>query len=156
MDIVLLAAGRVRAGPERALVDDYVTRASQTGRRVALGPVVEREVDPKSGHDAVAVSAAIRAAAEDADVLVILDERGQDLASPDWAKRLEAWRDQGRRRVAVCVGGADGFDEAARAAGDLVVRFGRATWPHKLARVMAAEQIYRAVSIASGSAYHHG
>ena len=74
--------------------------------------------------------------------------------SIELARRLEQWRDGGRREARFLIGGADGFDDAERAAADLLLAFGRATWPHLLARAMLAEQLFRATSILANHPYH--
>jgi 23S rRNA (pseudouridine1915-N3)-methyltransferase len=89
-------------------------------------------------------------------VTVLLDERGVSLTSEEFAARLGRWRDHGRRDIRFVIGGADGHDEAARQSADLLLAFGRATWPHLLVRAMLAEQLYRAVTILTGHPYHRG
>lgn len=87
-------------------------------------------------------------------VLILLDETGEALSSAALAKRLERWRDDGVREARFLIGAADGFDDAARAGADLLLSFGRATWPHLLARAMLAEQLFRATSILANHPYH--
>jgi 23S rRNA (pseudouridine1915-N3)-methyltransferase len=86
--------------------------------------------------------------------LVALDEGGQVLSSLDFSKKLSAWRDQGVPEVAFLIGGADGLDPAIPAQASLVLSLGAMTWPHMLVRVMLAEQLFRAESIATGHPYH--
>ena len=76
--------------------------------------------------------------------LWVLDERGVQMTSPDFADRLAAARDAGRGDLAICIGGADGLDPPFRAEAALAISFGRMVWPHMLVRVMLAEQMYRA------------
>jgi 23S rRNA (pseudouridine1915-N3)-methyltransferase len=85
---------------------------------------------------------------------VVLDERGELLASEALAARLGAWRDGGVREVRFLLGPADGHGKETRASADLVLALGPATWPHLLARAMLAEQLYRAWSILAGHPYH--
>ena len=85
--------------------------------------------------------------------LVVLDERGQMLSSPEFARKIAGWRDQARD-VAFVIGGADGIDPSLRDRADLAISLGRMVWPHMLVRVMLAEQIYRATTILAGSPYH--
>src|SRR5687767_11939543 len=87
-------------------------------------------------------------------VTVLLDEKGEQLASMDLAHRLEQWRDGGRREARFLVGGADGFSDDERGSADLLIAFGRLTWPHLLARAMLAEQLFRATSILANHPYH--
>ena len=94
-------------------------------------------------------------AAVPADAAVVaLDESGQALSSRALAARIGRWRDDGRGCIAFLVGGADGLDDAVCARADLVLSFGKATWPHMLARAMLAEQLYRAQQILAGHPYH--
>jgi 23S rRNA (pseudouridine1915-N3)-methyltransferase len=87
-------------------------------------------------------------------VTVMLDEKGEQLPSMDFARRLEGWRDRGVRECRFLIGAADGFDDAERTQADLLIAFGRATWPHMLARAMLAEQLWRATSILANHPYH--
>jgi 23S rRNA (pseudouridine1915-N3)-methyltransferase len=87
-------------------------------------------------------------------VTIVLDERGKPLTSIEFAKKLEAWRDTGRREAMFLIGAADGHDEAIRDRADLLLSFGPATWPHLLVRVMLAEQLFRATSILANHPYH--
>ncbi len=83
-----------------------------------------------------------------------LDERGKLMSSPDFADLLANWRDQGQQDAAFVIGGADGLTPTFRAQADVSISFGKMVWPHMLARVMLAEQLYRAASILSGTPYH--
>ena len=150
MRLTLVAVGRLRRGPERALVEDYLDRFARTGRGLGLPPVTVTEVEGRGpGGEAEAIARAL----PDGAALVLLDERGALLSSPDLADRLGAWRDQARD-VAFVIGGADGLDAALRARADLTLSFGPMVWPHMLARAMLSEQLYRAASILAGTPYH--
>ena len=85
---------------------------------------------------------------------VLLDETGEMLGSIAFATQLGRWRDDGVREARFLIGAADGFDDAERTEADLLLSFGRATWPHLLARAMLAEQLFRAVSILANHPYH--
>ena len=87
-------------------------------------------------------------------VTIALDERGTALSSMDFARRLEAWRDDGKREARFLIGAADGLSDGERASADLLLSFGAATWPHLLARAMLAEQLFRATSILANHPYH--
>ncbi len=154
MRLHLCAVGRLRAGPERSLVDDYLARTDRTGRALGLGPVTEHEVEDKRGGGMAAEADLLARAVPAGAVLVVLDERGKTLSSPEFAAQLAGWRDTGRQDAAFIIGGADGIDPGLRARADLAISFGRMVWPHMLIRVMLAEQIYRATTILSGSPYH--
>ncbi|PZQ97832.1 MAG: 23S rRNA (pseudouridine(1915)-N(3))-methyltransferase RlmH [Cereibacter sphaeroides] len=154
MRLHVCAVGRLRAGPERALTDDYRERFDRTGRALSLGPLSEHEVEDRKGGGMSAEADLLARAIPQGAVVVALDERGQMLTSPEFAKRLADWRDGGRQDVAFIIGGADGIAPALRDRADLLISFGRMVWPHMLVRVMLAEQIYRAATILSGSPYH--
>lgn len=87
-------------------------------------------------------------------VTVLLDERGQALTSTELAKKLEQWRDGGKREARFEIGEAEGHGDAERSNADLMLSFGPATWPHLLVRAMLAEQLFRATSILAGHPYH--
>jgi len=131
----ILARGRIGRGAEAELVARYQARVpglavTELGQREAFPPGTERGVS------------------------VVLDERGIALPSAALAARLAAWADEGVREARFLIGAADGHDDATRAAAQLLLSFGPATWPHLLVRAMLAEQLYRAVSINAGHPYH--
>jgi len=150
----LIVVGRLRQGPEAALIKDYITRFERIGRGMGLGPVSIIEVEDKKGGGKAAEAALLEKALPEGAVLVVLDERGKLVASPDFARKLANWRDQGHRELALMIGGADGLDRALLARADFSLSFGKMVWPHMLARVMLAEQLYRAASILSNAPYH--
>ncbi|MFZ0097124.1 MAG: 23S rRNA (pseudouridine(1915)-N(3))-methyltransferase RlmH [Gemmobacter sp.] len=154
MRVHLCAVGRLRAGPERDLIDDYRARFDRTGRALALGPFSEHEVEDKKGGGMEAEAELLVRALPAGALLVTLDERGRVLSSPEFADQLAKWRDGGRQDVAFVIGGADGIAPSLRARADFSISFGRMVWPHMLVRVMLAEQLYRAASILAGAPYH--
>ena len=154
MRLHLCAVGRLRAGPERDLVDDYLQRLDRTGRPLGLGPATEHEVEDKKGGGMAAEAVLLARAIPEGAALCILDERGKTLSSPEFAQALASWRDAGRQDAAFVIGGADGVDPSLRAKADLQISFGRMVWPHMLVRVMLAEQLYRAATILAGGPYH--
>ncbi|MEL6642884.1 MAG: 23S rRNA (pseudouridine(1915)-N(3))-methyltransferase RlmH [Pseudomonadota bacterium] len=151
MQIRICAVGRLRAGPERALIEDYTQRFERTGRNLGLGPLDIIEVEAKKGLSEG--QALMRVLPESARICV-LDERGRTMTSPDFATLLAQWRDDGNATAAFVIGGADGLDDALRGRADVTLSLGKMVWPHMLARVMLTEQLYRAASILAGSPYH--
>lgn len=133
----IVARGKIGRGPEAELVERYLKRLAWPAKVTEL---------PDRGGRAPPVEAATR--------IVMLDETGETLASRVLAEQLGAWRDDGIRETRFLIGAADGFDGAARAEADLLLSFGRATWPHLLARAMLAEQLWRATSILANHPYH--
>jgi 23S rRNA (pseudouridine1915-N3)-methyltransferase len=154
MRVQICAVGRLRTGPERTLIDDYLVRFNKTGRALALGPAQEIEVEDKKGGGMAAEATLLSRAVPDGALVCALDERGTVMSSPDFAARLATWRDQGRQDVAFIIGGADGIDPGLRASADAALSFGAMVWPHMLVRVMLSEQLYRAASILAGAPYH--
>ena len=133
----IVARGRIGRGPEAELVDRYVKRLTWPVRLTEL---------PDTGGRMPSVEGQTR--------IVMLDETGEMLGSRAIAERLGRWRDEAVRETRFLIGAADGFDDAERANADLLLSFGRATWPHLLARAMLAEQLWRAVSILANHPYH--
>lgn len=88
--------------------------------------------------------------------LILLDSRGQQFSSEEFAARFGDLRDGGSQRLVVAVGPADGWSAAALHRASLLLSLGRMTLPHQLARVVAAEQVYRALTILAGHPYHSG
>ena len=155
MRVQICAMGRIKSGePERALIDDYVTRFNRTGRPLGLGPLIETELDDRKGGGMVAEADLLARAIPAGALLVVLDERGIQMTSPDFAADLARWRDGGRQDVALMIGGADGIAPGLRDRADAAISFGRMVWPHRLVRVMLAEQLYRAATILGGGPYH--
>ena len=152
--VTICAVGRLRSGPEKTLIDDYALRFDRTGRALGLGPLKFIEVEDKKNAGMAAEAKLLRNALPSGAVLVTLDERGKLLSSPAFSQKLAGWRDEGRSDIAFVIGGADGIDRALRAEADFSISFGQMVWPHMLARVMLAEQLYRAASIISGAPYH--
>jgi 23S rRNA (pseudouridine1915-N3)-methyltransferase len=148
------AVGRLRAGPERDLTDDYYTRFDRTGRALGLGPVSEIEVEDKKNLGMAAEAVLLERAIPNGALIATLDERGRVMTSPEFAEQMARWRDGGRQDVAFVIGGADGIDPSLRAKADFSLSFGKMVWPHMLVRVMLAEQIYRAATILGGGPYH--
>ena len=137
MRLHVIARGKIGRGPEAELVERYLKRISW--------PVTVTELAEQSGK---------APAPPENSATVMLDEKGQALSSMELARLLESWRDAGKREARFLIGGADGFAEADRRSADLLLSFGRATWPHLLARAMLAEQLFRATSILANHPYH--
>jgi 23S rRNA (pseudouridine1915-N3)-methyltransferase len=133
----IVARGKIGRGPEAELVERYLRRLSWPARVTELAESGGRLPAP-----------AVRS------VTILLDEKGEPLSSLDLAHRLERWQSDGVREARFLIGGADGFEEKDRARADLLLGFGRATWPHLLARAMLAEQLWRATSILANHPYH--
>ncbi|MGE4410087.1 MAG: 23S rRNA (pseudouridine(1915)-N(3))-methyltransferase RlmH [Sphingomonadales bacterium] len=134
----IIARGKIGRSAEAELVERYLKRVSWPTRVTEL---------PDSGGRVPAPIAT-------PSVTVMLDEKGKQLSSMEFADRLSGWRDNGIRECRLMIGAADGFDDTARAEADLLIAFGRMTWPHMIARAMLAEQLWRASSILANHPYH--
>ncbi len=133
----IVARGKIGRSSEAELVDRYMKRISWPTR---ISELADRggTLPAPAGNG----------------VTVLLDERGEALSSMALAKKLERWRDGGKREARFLIGAADGHDDEERGSADLLLSFGPATWPHMLARAMLAEQLFRATSILAGHPYH--
>lgn len=152
MRIAIVAVGRLGRSPETELTARYTERATAAGRALGLGPVEVIEVEARKPGKA-AEALALRPHLEGAHVIAC-DERGESRPSQALAAELGRLRDEGRRRTAFVIGGADGLDAELVASAQARLAFGPQTWPHALARAMLAEQVYRAVTILGGGPYH--
>ena len=153
MRLILRAAGAMRAGPERELVDDYLGRADKLARGNGVLSVTEEAVDVSRASGREEETEKVLDVPPGA-ALFVLDERGKAMSSRELADTLARLRDDGVSAAVFAIGAADGFAPSAIPAGARRISFGRQTWPHKLVRVMLAEQLYRALSILAGSPYH--
>ncbi len=133
----IIARGKIGRSPEAELTTRYLQRIAWPVKITELPDRGGREPEPAAGS-----------------VTILLDERGESMASVTFANLLEKWRDLGKREARFLIGSADGHDDQARANADLLLSFGPATWPHLLARVMLAEQLFRATSILAHHPYH--
>lgn len=137
MQLHIVARGKIGRSPEAELTDRYLKRIAWPTKITELpdrgGPLPEAAAN---------------------SIIVVLDERGKALSSMEFAKKLEGWRDTGRREVRFLIGAADGHDQQLRDKADLLLSFGPATWPHMLVRAMLAEQLFRATSILANHPYH--
>ena len=154
MRVHICAVGRLRASPEKDLIDDYLTRFDRTGRALGLGPAQVIEVEDKKGGGLAGEASLLARAQPRGAATIALDERGQSLTSPQFAEKLAHWRDTGQQDLAFVIGGADGLDPDLRDAAQFRLSLGKMVWPHMLVRVMLAEQLYRAASILAGAPYH--
>jgi 23S rRNA (pseudouridine1915-N3)-methyltransferase len=154
----ILCVGRLKAGPERQLIAHYSERIGPAGRAVGLGPVDLREIAESSARrpDDRKIDEALRLAAllPEGSALWVLDEKGANLTSEDFARDLAKLRDDGAASLAFAVGGADGLDASLRQRANRTIAFGAMTLPHQMVRVLLLEQIYRAATIMSGHPYH--
>jgi 23S rRNA (pseudouridine1915-N3)-methyltransferase len=137
MRLHIVARGKIGRSPEAELVDRYVKRIGWDVRISEL---------PDQGGKSPKLQGATK--------IIAMDEAGENWTSSKFAKLLSAWRDDGTREARFLIGAADGLSAEERASADHFFSFGKATWPHMMARAMLAEQLFRATSIIAGHPYH--
>lgn len=158
MRFTFICIGRMKAGADKDLFDRYLDRARKTGRGLGIADIVIQELpesraqraDDRKAEEARALLAATSGGAR----LVVLDENGRNLTSAGFSGKLEAWKNESVPEVVFVIGGADGHGPDVLARADLKLALGAMTWPHQIARILLAEQIYRAMTIQSGHPYH--
>ncbi len=133
----VIARGKIARSPEEDLVERYAKRITWPLKLTELPETGGRIPEPATPYKTV-----------------LLDEKGKNLGSEEFAAILGRWRDDGMRECRFVIGAADGHSDAERAEADLLLSFGKATWPHLLARAMLAEQLFRATAILAGHPYH--
>ena len=158
MRIHVGAVGRLKAGPERKLADAYLERAATLGRSAGIAPVGIAEIAESRAATAslrmADEAARLRAGLPPEAVTVALDGGGRDITSEEFAALVGRWRDGGTGTLAFFIGGPDGLDPDIKATAAHALAFGRMTWPHRLARIMLLEQVYRSVTILVNHPYH--
>jgi 23S rRNA (pseudouridine1915-N3)-methyltransferase len=133
----VIARGKIARTPEAELVDRYAKRIAWPLKLTELAETGGRIPEPLTPYRSI-----------------LLDERGSQFSSEELAALLNEWRDGGIRETRFVIGPADGHGRAERDAADRLMAFGRATWPHLLARAMLMEQLFRATSLLAGHPYH--
>src|SRR3954462_12861886 len=140
MRLVIAAVGRLKQGPERELAERYRKRAEQAGTRLGLREIEIVEIRESRAADAarrmVEESIAISTMIPDKAAVLVLDSGGENLDSPAFAAQLKLWREEARPATVCVIGGADGLATSLLERADLRVAFGKATWPHQIARIL--------------------
>ena len=158
MRITICAVGRLKRAPEAELSADYQARAEKLGRQVGLSKVdivevaeaQEAQGAARKAREADALKAKLSAGA----LIICLDEHGQHVDSKEFSTIIKSAAESGTSELAFVLGGPDGLDPDLLASATRTLCFGRMTWPHRLARVMLLEQIYRAVTLMVNHPYH--
>jgi len=158
MRLLIAAVGKLKQGPERGLFAHYLGRAEAVGRKLHLSPLTVIELAESKAATAPARNKAegeaLLAKVPASHRLICLDRTGASLSSEAFAGLLAKLRDGGQDGVAFAVGGADGLAPEVLAQATKTVSLGAMTLPHGLARIVLAEQIYRAATILAGHPYH--
>lgn len=158
MRLNILAIGKMNKGPESEMLDRYVARSQKAGRQLGIdGPYVKQWNESRSDHadkrksdEAGLLSNGLKPGG----VLVALDEHGKDFSSHELSNFIQKQLHHSVPELSFAIGGPDGHGQNLLGSAQLVLRFGRVTWPHQMARVLLAEQIYRSITIISGHPYH--
>lgn len=142
-NIEIIAVGKLKNDPLLDVFEDYRKRLQW---KLSL-----TELEGKNQADELIK---IEDKLDSRAALVVMDERGQSMSSRDFAAKIDDFQNKGLSTVQFVIGGADGLTDDIRKKASLILSFGKLTWPHKLARVMLIEQIYRAQQILAGHPYH--
>ncbi len=137
MRLHIVARGKIGRSPEAELVDRYLKRIQWDTKVSEL---------PDQGGKTPKIDGETK--------IIAMDESGENWSSKKFADQLLRWRDDGVRETRFLIGAADGLSADERASADLFFSFGKATWPHMMARSMLAEQLFRATAIIAGHPYH--
>ncbi len=158
MRLSILAIGQMKKGPDAALCDDYLHRLGHQGRSIGISDVRLKEFaeskHPNAPDRKAEESDRMTAAVPGQARIVALSERGRQMSSKEFAAFLQNMLDDAVPELAFMIGGPDGHHPALEEQAYLHLSFGEMTWPHRLARVMLSEQIYRAVTILTNHPYH--
>ncbi len=149
LQINLIAVGKLKKGPLHDLKEEYIKRIQWPVKIIEIeskisNPVSMNEEENKKLLDTISPTS----------FLIILDENGKSLKSTEFSKKIESLQDQGQSLIEFIIGGADGLSDEIKKRANLMISFGRQTWPHMMVRVMLLEQIYRAQQIKAGHPYH--
>jgi 23S rRNA (pseudouridine1915-N3)-methyltransferase len=158
MRIIIAAVGKLKDSGELDLFARYQKRFDQAGRALALGPLTviehsESRLGEKTARKSEEATRLLKAV-NDANVVIALDEHGRHETSDAFANHLGRLRDDGIRTLAFLIGGPDGHGNDVLKAASFTMSISTLTLPHGLARVVLAEQLYRATTILSGHPYH--
>lgn len=158
MRLVVITVGRLKAGPERELVERYRERFIDLSRKLGFRGLEIHEIAESRARETATrmteEAAAVAALIPDGAIAVAMDERGKSIDSATFAKQLGRWRDESTAAVVFIIGGADGLSPELRRKVKASFAFGSATWPHQMVRIMLLEQLYRAATILAGHPYH--
>jgi 23S rRNA (pseudouridine1915-N3)-methyltransferase len=146
--------GKTKEPAIQALTDEYLKRISRYTQ--VEGIAVRDEAALLAACDRPAAGKRGKALADGNSTLAIMDSRGKEFSSEQFAQFLGNYQDSNPLPLVLAVGGADGFSEQTRAAAQFTLSLGKITLAHELARVVLLEQVYRAFTILKGHPYHSG
>jgi 23S rRNA (pseudouridine1915-N3)-methyltransferase len=146
MKLRIAWVGKTREPAIQALTAEYLKRLSRYAQ-------TESHELP---DEAALLKLVEKSAGRTRPAFILLDQRGRQFSSEDFATLLRDQQDRGTQNVLFAIGPADGFSQQAQQAADLMLSFGKITLAHELARVVLLEQLYRAFTILKGHPYHTG
>ena len=158
MRLQVVGIGRLKAGPEKTLAEEYQTRLEGLGRKAGITKLTvtdfaesqSQTASQRQNEEAKLLASALAPKA----FTLVLDERGKSMTSEAFSTLLQRHLDQGTQDLAFLIGGPDGHSPETRKTAGQLLSLGEMTWPHRLVRVMLLEQIYRAVTIVVNHPYH--
>ena len=154
MKLIIRAAGSIKRGPERDLINDYLKRANNLAKATGLNGIMEQEVDVRSCRNRTESTEKLFKCSADPRSIIVLDENGKNLSSRQFSQGIQSHIQDQRSEIYFVIGEADGFDPEKIPSGVTKWSLGKQTWPHKLVRVMICEQVYRSLSIINNTPYH--
>jgi len=156
MNIDLIVVGKTDSREVDALVEMYSRRISHYVRfGVTYLPDIRNNKNLSESQQKTLEGDAILRQIAEGDRLVLLDERGAEYRSTEFADRLQRWMNSGVRRVVFVIGGPYGFSDAVYARANESVSLSKMTFSHQIVRAIFAEQLYRAFTIIRHEPYHH-
>jgi 23S rRNA (pseudouridine1915-N3)-methyltransferase len=156
--LAIAAIGKLKSGPEKTLADDYASRIAAMGKKAGVTSLKisdwAESQKPDAAQRVTEEEALIWSAVPQGAYVIALDERGKALPSEVFAANLRKLMDRGQNDIVFILGGPDGHSATTRGKANELLAFGPMTWPHRLARLMLLEQIYRSVTIMLNHPYH--
>lgn len=149
MNITILACGKMKKGSMTELLDHY---HKQFKWNVKIKEITISTTDPVSKKREE--NKQLLSLLTPDSYVIAMDETGKDLTSRELASTIKKQQDISRKHIQIIIGGADGLTDETRAKANIILRFGKQTWPHKIVRLMLLEQLYRAQSIIDNHPYH--
>jgi 23S rRNA (pseudouridine1915-N3)-methyltransferase len=156
--VTIAALGKLKSGPEKLLAEDYAARIPTLGKKAGITSLTIKDWSESQRPDVAQrmseEEALLWSAAPAGAHVIALDERGKTSTSQAFAEKLRQLADRGQNDVVFMLGGPDGHSAKTREKANELLAFGPMTWPHRLARIMLLEQIYRSVTILVNHPYH--
>ncbi|MFV0626730.1 MAG: 23S rRNA (pseudouridine(1915)-N(3))-methyltransferase RlmH [Alphaproteobacteria bacterium] len=144
MKVTVLAIGKIgKNSPEAEIIAEYKKRLNWNLEIKELDNATQ-EIEAKFLQNSIPSGAKV----------IVLDERGENIGSQEFARKIEKWQVSGTPEICFLIGGADGHLQSTRDKADFLLSFGKLTFPHMLMRAVLCEQIYRAQTIIAGHPYH--